>query len=93
MFAHSRRLIGCFVLVCALAVLDGQAGAWAQGIPVNFTNNQTKPIQLNFTLKNHTAGPIVWGKDCEQTGATAFSSYATINPSKTCSATVDPSAD
>lgn len=93
MFAPSRWLVGCFALVCALAIFGGPTGAHAQGIPVNFTNNQAKPIQLNFTLKNHTAGPIVWGKDCEQTGATAFSSYATINPSKTCSATVDASAD
>ena len=79
-------------LAWAFAIFGMHANAQAQGIPVSLVNNRTVPIQVNFTLLNHANGPITWGVGCEKTGTTAFSSYATIDPGKTCSATVDPSA-
>ena len=87
-----KRLGLFFVLIGIFAMFGLSAGAHAQGVPVALVNSRTVPIQVSFTLKNHTAGPITWGTNCTQTGTTVFASYATIAAGQTCSATVDPSA-
>lgn len=81
-----------FFPTLAFAFFSMHAAAQAQGVPVSLVNKRQVPIQVNFTLKNHSNGPIAWGAGCSNTGTTAFSSHATIAAGQTCSATVDPSA-
>lgn len=85
---------GVSFLVGVIGAIGVCTCAYAQGVPVAFSNNRSEPIQLNFTLNNpaHSNGPITWGVGCEATGTTAFSSYATIKQGTVCNAVVDPNA-
>lgn len=82
------------LLAFVMGAMCASAVAHAQGVPVAIANTRSEPIQVNFTTSAHKNGPIKWvGQDCANTGSTGFSSYATIPAGKTCTATVDPSAN